>query len=79
MSGLKSSYEIAMEKIKNMDIDNAPGLSEEQKKKINEIRNEYKAKIAEKKILLCDAAELSPEISFLERECSKKIESIKNL
>lgn len=78
MSGLKSSYEIAMEKIKNMGIDNAQGLSEEQKKKINEIRNEYEAKIAEKKILLSDSPELSSEISFLKQECDKKIESLKN-
>jgi len=76
MSGLKSSYEIAMEKMKNMGIDDARDLSEEQKEQIAEIRSIYQAKIAERKILLKDAPELPDEISFLERERDRKIEEV---
>ena len=77
MSGIKSSYEIAMEKIKKMGIDDSQSLTEEEKTIVAEIRSEYDAKIAEKKILLKDAPELPEEIRFLERERDKKIESLK--
>ena len=77
MSGIKSSYEIAMEKIKKMDIDDTRLLTEEEKNRVAEIRSEYEAKIAEKKILLKDTPELPDEIRFLERERDKKIESLK--
>ena len=77
MSGIKSSYEIAMEKIKSMGIDDTQSLSEEEKNSVAEIRKEYEAKIAEKRILLKDEPELPDEIRFLERERDKKIESLK--
>ena len=77
MSGIKSSYEIAMEKIEKMGLEETPSLTEEEKKKVAEIRNTYDAKIAEKKILLNDEPELTGEIRFLERERDKKIESLR--
>ncbi len=77
MSEIKSSYEIAMEKMKSMGIDDSPLLSEELKNEIAEIRCEYDAKVAEKKILLKDAPELPGEIRFLEQERDKKIQSLK--
>ena len=77
MSGIKSSYEIAMEKIKKMGIDDSRSLTENEKNIVAEIRSEYDAKIAEKKILLKDAPELPDEIRFLERERDKKIETLK--
>jgi len=73
MSGLKSSYEIALEKMKSMDIDDVEKLTDEDKKIIAEIKIEYEAKIAEKKILLAGQPELCDEISFLERKKDAKI------
>jgi hypothetical protein len=78
MSEIKSSYDIAMEKMKNMGIDESQSLTEEQKNKIAGIRTTYDAKIAEKKILLKDAPELPDEIRFLERERDRKIQELKN-
>jgi methenyltetrahydromethanopterin cyclohydrolase len=77
MASLKSSYEIAMEKMNKMGIEESRPLTEEEKKRIAEIKSEYDAKIAEKKILLKDAPELPDEIRFLERERDKKIEKAK--
>lgn len=76
MPGIKSSYEIAMEKMQHMGIEDAQNLTPEQKEKIAEIRTEYNAKIAEKKILLENAPELPGEISFLERERERKIKAV---
>lgn len=76
MPGIKSSYEIAVEKMKEMGIDETQTLSEEKKRKIEEIKNQYKAKIVEKQILLKDAPELPDEIRFLEYERDKKIKSL---
>lgn len=73
MSGLKSSYEIAMEKMKEMDVDDVIKLTDEDKKNISDIKNEYEAKIAEKKILLAGQPELNDELSFLERKKNEKI------
>jgi hypothetical protein len=77
MTKIKSTYEITMEKLSKMGIDDTPSLSEEQRNSIAKIRNEYEAKIAEKKILLKDTEELPGEISFLEREMARKIQNIK--
>jgi len=77
MSGLKSSYEIAMEKMKDMGIDDSELLSDGLRAAIAELRKEYEAKIAEKKILLEDAPELPDEISFLKRKQEEKIKELK--
>ena len=73
MSGLKSSYEIALEKMKEMEVDEVIKLTEEDKINISNIKNEYEAKIAEKKILLAGQPELNYELSFLERKRAEKI------
>ena len=73
MPGLKSSYEIALEKMKEMEIDETIELTEEDIKNISNIKNEYEAKIAEKKILLVNEPELNDELSFLVRNRDEKI------
>ena len=73
MSGLKSSYELALEKMNEMEIDEVIKLTEEDKINISNIKNEYEAKIAEKKILLVNEPELNDELSFLVRKRDEKI------
>ncbi len=73
---LKSAYEAALEKMKNMDMDDAQSLNEEQKNRIAEIRNIYNAKIAEKKILLHNEEILTDELAFLERERERLIAEV---
>ena len=73
MSGLKSSYEIALEKMKEMEVNEVIKLTEEDKINISNIKNEYEAKIAEKKILLANEPELNDELSFLVRKRDEKI------
>lgn len=75
MTALKSSYEIAVEKTKKMGIGDNLALSEEQKQKIAAIRQEFEAKVAEKKILLEDQPELPEEIRKLERKRDERIEA----
>ena len=53
-SGLKSAYELAMERLKKKDADagiEAVALTDEQKAAIAEARNFYDAKIAEQEVL----------------------------
>ena len=78
MSGIKSSYEIAMEKMEKMGVEDKKPLTEEQKERIASVRCEYDAKIAEKKILLKDEPELPDEIRRLERYRDEKIEKVHN-
>ena len=56
MSELKSSYELALERIKGMGIDDSLSLTAEQKQRIAEIKRECEAKVAENKILMHGAA-----------------------
>jgi hypothetical protein len=79
MTSIKSSYDIAMEKMKNMGLDDSESsLSTEQKNRVAEIKKEYKAKIAEKEILLKGDPHLYDEIKFLEQERDKKIKAIRD-
>ena len=71
---LKSTLDLVMEKFKDKEDD--VRLSPAQKEKIAEIKREYEAKIAEKKIILTGDKDLHKEIAFLEREKDKKIKSI---
>jgi len=73
---LKSAYEAALEKMKNMDMDEQRRLTDEQKARIADIRSIYDAKIAEKKILLQHEENLPAEIEFLERERERKIAEV---
>lgn len=53
-TGLKSSYELAMERLKKKDADagiEAVSLTDEQKAAIAEVRNFYDSKIAEQEVL----------------------------
>jgi len=76
MAELKSSYEKALERIAGMGIDEPQNLTEEQKERIAQIRAEYDAKIAERKILLKNAEELPRELAFLERERERRIQAV---
>jgi hypothetical protein len=75
-SGLKSSLDVAMDRMKKMVGDDEPSLSEGQKIRIGELRKEYAAKVAEKKILLAGSEELTVELNRLAEEKEKKIKAI---
>jgi len=72
---LKSTLDIVMEKLKGMDKE-MPELNENQKERIAEIKREYEAKIAEKKILINDKELLAKEILKLEEKREQEIEKI---
>ena len=75
-SGLKSSLDVAMDRMKKIVGDDEPSLSENQKARIAEIRKEYAAKVAEKKILLAGDEELTVELKKLGEEEEGKIKAI---
>ena len=56
MSGLKSAWELSLERSEKLvpELKNKKEITEEQKKKISDIRMEYKAKIADKDVMLQD-------------------------
>ena len=56
MSGLKSAWELSLERSDKLvpELKNAKKITKEQKEKISEIRKEYKAKIADKDVMLQD-------------------------
>jgi len=80
MSGLKNSWEIGLEKSDEMlpDIKKRKKLTQRQKEKIGEIRQEYKAKIADKEVMLqhkldrltdrIPPDELAPAVEELKKE-----------
>ena len=77
MSGeLKSTLDVAMGKMKKMMGEEESKLNDDQKIRIAEVRKEYEAKVAEKKILLAGSEELPIELQKLSREKEEKIESI---
>lgn len=75
-SGLKSSLDVAMDRMKKIVGEDQPSLSENQKARIAELRKEYAAKVAEKKILLAGSEELRVELKRLEEEKEEKIKAI---
>ena len=75
-SGLKSSLDVAMDRMKKIVGDDEPSLSENQKARIAELRKEDGAKAAEKKILLTGSEELTVELKRLEEEKEEKIKAI---
>ena len=75
-SGLKSSLDIAMDRMKRIVGDDEPSLTENQKARIADLRNEYEAKVAEKKILLAGSEELTIELKRLDEEKEGKIKAI---
>ena len=56
MSGLKSAWELSLEKSEKLvpELKKNKKLSDAQKKQIQQIRNEYKAKIADRDVTLQD-------------------------
>jgi len=76
MSELKSSYELALERMKGMGIDEDLSLTDEQKQRIADIKRECEAKIAENKILMREEPELPEEIRRLEQRRDEKIAAI---
>jgi hypothetical protein len=77
MSGeLKSTLDIAMGKMNKMLGEEKTKLNDDQKIRIAEVRKEYEAKVAEKKILLAGSEELPIELQKLNREKEEKIGSI---
>ncbi len=76
MGDLKSAWELAMEKTKKMDGEEAVSLSSKQKEEIAEIRKVYAATIAEVEILVQDKEKREIDIERLRRERNHKIESI---
>jgi hypothetical protein len=76
MGELKSAWELAMEKTKNVGGEDALTLSADQKQEIAEIRKKFEAKIAEAEILLTDPEKKEKELDYLRRERDKKIEGV---
>ena len=75
---LKSALDLAMEKTNKMVGKEIQDLTDDQKRRINETRKEYEAKVAEKKILLAGCEELAAELQKLNSEKEEKIEAIYN-
>ena len=73
---LKSTLDLAMEKADKMMGEKIPGLNDDQKRRIAEMRKEYEAKIAEKKILLAGSEELTFELQKLNSAKEEKIKEI---
>ncbi len=76
MGELKSALDLAMEKAKKMEGEEAVSLSSNQKEEIAQIRKIYAAKIAEAEILVQDKEKREIDIERLRRERSQKIESV---
>ncbi len=76
MAELKSAWELAMEKTKNVGADEAVTLSADQKAEIAEIRKKYEARIAEAEIVLTDPEKKEKELDFIRRERDRKVESV---
>lgn len=73
---LKSSLDIAMERMKKIVGEEDLSLTEDQKQRIAEVRKEYEAKTAEKKILLAGTEELTAALQRVFREKEEKIKAI---
>ena len=56
VSGLKSAWELSLERSEKLvpELKNKKKITKKQKEKISEIRKEYKAKIADKDVMLQD-------------------------
>lgn len=80
--GIKSAYELAMERLKRGEPE-TPGLSETTKKKLAEIDRETGAKVAEQEILFksriqaADAAPNLEEVQKLREELATEIRRIR--
>ena len=68
MGELKSAWELALEKTKNVGGEDAVALTADQKQEIAEIRKKYEAKIAEAEIIITDPEKKEKELDYLRRE-----------
>lgn len=73
---LKSALDVAMEKANQMIGKETVSLTDDQKRRIAEIRRECEAKVAEKKILLAGVEELAIELRKLNEEKEEKIGAV---
>jgi hypothetical protein len=73
---LKSAWELAMEKTKNVGGEDVVTLTADQKEEIAEIRKKYAAKIAEAEIIIADPEKKERELDYLRRERERRIESV---
>jgi uncharacterized protein YxjI len=55
---MKSSYELAMERLNAKDPDGIKKLSDKQKKQMADVETKYKAKIAEREVFLRQTLEI---------------------
>jgi hypothetical protein len=76
MAELKSAWELAMEKTKNVGGEDVVALTADQKREVAEIRKKYEARIAEAEIILTDPEKKEKELDFIRRERDRKIESV---
>jgi len=76
MGELKSAWELAMEKTKNVGGEDTVSLTADQKQEIAEIRKKYEAKIAEAEIIITDPEKREKELDYLRRERERKIEGV---
>ena len=76
MAELKSAWELAMEKTKNVGGEDAVSLTADQKREIAEIRKKYEAKIAEAEIIVADPEKREKELDYIRRERERKIERV---
>jgi hypothetical protein len=74
--GLKSSLDVALERMKKIVGEEQLSLSDDQKRRIAEVRREYEAKTAEKKILLAGDEALTVELQRVLQEQEEKIKAI---
>lgn len=76
MTELKSAWELAMEKTKDVGGEDVVSLTADQKQEIAAIRKKYEAKIAEAEIILTDPEKKEKELDYIRRERDRKIESV---
>ena len=76
MAELKSAWELALEKTKNVGGEDVVTLTADQKQEIAEIRKKYEAKIAEAEIIITDPEKKEKELDYLRRERDRKIEGV---
>ena len=86
MSGLKSAWELSLERSDELvpELKNKKKITKQQKEKISDIRKEYKAKIADKDVMMQDKLRklddrIPPEeMKYAMEELQKKFAEEKN-
>ena len=68
VEGMKSAYELAMERLEASDPDSKIELNDDQRREISELEKKFKAKIAEKEVFLNKPLQLAREQGNKEEE-----------